>query len=93
MTGSRIDLPGSRFDLTHEVGLEGAGRVVPAHALAVAVPELHAVLELAVLVLEVVGLAGVPVCEGDGLAAGEPEEATLLALVSARDPEMLVAKT
>jgi len=34
----------SGFHLAHKVGLEGAGRVVPLHPLAVAVPELHAVL-------------------------------------------------
>ena len=40
--------------------------------------------------LEVVGLAGVPVAVGDGLAVRHPEELALLALVGAGGPEVLV---
>ena len=83
----------SRVDLTHKVRLKRARRVIPLHPLPVPVPQLHAVLQLAVLVLKVVRLASVPVCEGDGVAVGEPEEATLLALVRTGDPEMLVTET
>lgn len=83
----------SSVDFADEVGFEGAGRVVPLEALAVPVPQLKAVLLLAVLVFEVVGLACVPVGEGQWPAGRHPEEVTLLALVGARRPEVLVAKT
>lgn len=85
--------PPPRSHLAHEVRLKGAGRVVPLEALAVPVPQLQAVLLLAVLVAEVVRLAGVPVGEGDGAARGHPEEGALLGLVRARRPEVLVAQT
>lgn len=70
-------------DFADKIGLEGAGSVVPLESLAVSVPQLEAVLLLAVLVAEVVGLAGVPVGEGQRSAGRHPEEVALLALVGA----------
>ena len=49
-------------------------------------------LLLAVLVAEVVRLAGVPVREGDGSSSRHPEEAALLALVRAGRPEVLATQ-
>ena len=46
-------VPHAELDLAEEVGLEAAGRVVPAESLAVPVPELQAVLSLPVLISEV----------------------------------------
>jgi len=46
---------------------------------------------LAVLVPEVVGLPGVPVLVGHGLTGRHPEEFSLLGLVGAAGPEVLVA--
>ena len=46
-------VPHAELDLAEEVGLEAAGRVVPAETLAVPVPELQAVLRLPVLISEV----------------------------------------
>jgi hypothetical protein len=75
---------------THEVRLERTGRVVPLEAFAVAVPQLQTVLLFAVLVLEVVGFAGVPVGEGYGTAGRHPEEVALVGQVRAGGPEVLV---
>lgn len=80
-------------DFADEVGFEGARRVVPLETLAVSVPQLEAVFLLAVLVAEVVGLAGVPVGERQRSAGRHPEEVALLALVGAGRPEMLVSET
>merc|ERR1719245_2471907 len=74
-----------------EESLERARGVVPPEALPVSVPHLEAVLLLAVLVFEVVRLSGVVVAVGDGAAGGHPEELSLLALVRARRPEVLVS--
>ena len=41
--------------------------------------------------LEVVWLSGVVIAVGDGAAGGHPEKLSLLALVGARRPEVLVA--
>lgn len=82
----------SLLHFAHEIRLEGARGVVPLEPLPVPVPELQAVLLLAVLVLEVVGLARVPVGEGDGPARGHPEEVALLGQVGAGRPEVLVAE-
>jgi hypothetical protein len=80
-------------DFADEVGFEGAGCVVPLEPLAVSVPQLEAVFLLAVLVAEVVGLAGVPVGEGQRPAGRHPEEVAFLALVGAGRPEVLVPET
>lgn len=88
--GRRCPLVG--LHLADEVGLEAARRVVPLEALAIAVPQLQAVLLLAVLVPEIVGFAGVPVGECDGSAGGHPEEVALVGQVRAGNPEMFVAQ-
>lgn len=80
------------LNLADKVGLEAAGRIVPLEALAVAIPQLQAVLLLPVLVAEVVRLAGVPVGEGYWPAGGHPEEGALVGQVGAGNPEMLVAQ-
>lgn len=79
--------------LTNEERFERTRRVVPLQSLAVPVPQFQAVLLFAVLVLEVVGLARIPIGEGDGAAGGHPEEAALLGEVGAGGPEVLVAET
>lgn len=82
----------SLLHLADKVRLEAARRVVPLEALAVPVPQLHAVLLLAVLVAEVVRLARVPVGERDRASRGHPEEVALVREVGARRPEVLVAE-
>lgn len=81
------------LNLAHEVRLEAAWRIVPLETLAVAIPQLQAVLLLVVLVPEVVRFARIPVGERDRSAGGHPEEAALVRQIGARRPEVLVAET
>lgn len=76
-------------NLTDKVRLEAARGVVPLEALPVPVPQLQAVLLLAVFVAEVVRLAGVPVGEGERPPVRDPEEAALLGQIGAGRPEVL----
>lgn len=89
----RFLIPLIGLNLADKVGLEAAGRIVPLEALAVAIPQLQAVLLLPILVAEIVRLAGVPVGEGYWPAGGHPEEGALIGQVSAGNPEMLVAQS
>lgn len=77
------------LNLTDKVRLEAARGVVPLEALPVPVPQLQAVLLLAVFVAEVVRLAGVPVGEGERPPVRDPEEAALLGQIGAGRPEVL----
>lgn len=83
----------SLLDLAHKVRLEAARRIVPLQTLAIPIPQLHAVLLLAVLVTEIVGFARIPVGERNGTTRGHPEEVSLVRQISARRPEVLVAET
>lgn len=85
--------PSDGLHLADKVGLEAAGRIVPLQAFAIAIPQLEAVLLLAVLVAEIVWLAGIPVGERDGPARGHPKVVALVGQICARYPEMLVAQT
>lgn len=96
MTRAKVTLPsllGYLLDLAHKVRLEAARRIVPLQTLAIPVPQLHAVLLLAVLVTEVIGFARIPVGERNGTARCHPEEVSLVRQISARRPEVLVAET
>lgn len=77
----------------HEVRFEAARRIVPLQTFAVAVPQFHAVLLLAVLVPEVVRFAGVPVGERDRSSVGHPEEVALVGQIGARCPKVFVTET
>lgn len=93
-TKTRYTTPNVSFShFTDEICLKTARRIVPLQAFAVAVPQFHAVLLLAVLVPEVVGLAGVPVGERDRSAVGHPEEVALVGQIGARRPKVFVAQT
>lgn len=81
--------PHPTLNLTDEVRLETARSVVPLEALSVPVPQLQAVLLLAVFVAEVVRLTGVPVGEGERPPVRNPEEAALLSQIGTGRPEVL----
>jgi len=67
----------------NEEGFKGAGRVVPPEAFTVAIPQFEAMLFFAVFVFEVVGLAGVPICERYWATSRHPEEVAFFGLVCA----------
>jgi len=82
-----------RAQLADEIGFERAGRVVPFQSFAVPVPQFETVLLLAVLVAEIIGLAGVPIGESQRTTRRQPEKASLFSLVGSRSPKVFIAVT
>lgn len=93
MCMGNVVAPSDGLHLADKVGLEAAGRIVPFQTFAVAIPQLKAILLLAVLVAEIVWFAGIPVGERDGPARGHPKVVALVGQICARYPEMLVTQT
>lgn len=77
-------------NLANKESLERTRGIVPSHSFSVSVPQFKAMLLLSIFILEIIWFSGVPVLVGDGLARGHPEELSLLGLVGAAGPEVLV---
>lgn len=78
---------------TDKVGFKRARRVVPFESFSISIPKLETVLFFTILVTEVIWFTSIPICECDRSTVGHPEEVSFIGQISARRPEMLVAKT
>lgn len=78
--------------LADKVGLEAAGWIVPFETFAISIPQLEAVLLLAILIAEIVWFAGIPIGKRNRPSGGHPKVVALIGQICARYPEMFVTQ-